>query len=147
LDTSTVHRRELGVAKEEMKDPYSVLDNAEEEHHADRIAYTHETIPVAAFFLVLERVQEVHDACLFDYPHGEIPMNSESQYKLWPVFHSWNLYHADIRPARDDGKSLLMCLEWRSRKRKKYKKKLKQQHLPDDLYHHWIQTEVQDVHL
>jgi hypothetical protein len=77
------------VAKEEMKEPfapdagyYSVLDNDEEEHHAYRIACSHETIPVAAFSPVLERVQEVHDACLFDYPQGEIPMHSERQHKL-----------------------------------------------------------------
>ena len=56
---------------------YSVLDNTEEEHHTYRIACSHETIPVAAFSPVLEMVQEVHDACLFDYPHGEIPMQSE----------------------------------------------------------------------
>jgi hypothetical protein len=58
-----LHRRELGVAKEEMKEPfaaelpdagyYSVLDNAEEEHHAYRIACSHETT-VAAFSPVLE---------------------------------------------------------------------------------------------
>jgi hypothetical protein len=33
------------------------------------------------------------------------------------------------------------------RKRKKYRKKLKKHHLLDNLYHHWLQTEVQDVHL
>jgi hypothetical protein len=52
-----------------------------------------------------------------------------------------------IRPARDDGKSLLKWIKWRSRKRQKYKKKLKKQHFLDALYHHWLQTEVQDVHL
>ncbi len=130
-----------------MKDPfapgagyYSVLDNVEETHHTYRMSCSHETIPISAFSPVLEVVQEVYDACLFDYPDGEIPMHSERQDKLWPVLHSWK-YHAGIRPARDDGKSLFKWLKWRSRKRKKFKKKLK----VDDLYHHWLQTEVQDV--
>ncbi len=72
-----------------MKDPFapdvgyfSVLDSAEEDHHAYRITSSHEAIPVAVFYPVLEMVQEVHDACLFDYPHGEIPMHSERQHKL-----------------------------------------------------------------
>jgi hypothetical protein len=69
-------------------------------------------------------------------------MHSERQHKLLSVFQSWK-YHDGIRPARDDGKSLLNRLKWRSRKRKKFKKKLKL----DDLYHHWLQTEVQDVNL
>ena len=141
------NRRECGEAKEEMKDPfapgagyYSVLDNAEA-HDGYRITYYHDKIPVA-FDPVLERVQKVHDACFSDYLHEEIPTHSEKQHKLWPVFQSWK-YHAGIRPARDDGKSLLKWLRWRSRKRKKFKKK----YLLDDLYHHWLQTEVQDVNL
>jgi hypothetical protein len=87
-------------------------------------------------------VQEVYAAYLYDFPHGEIPMHSERQHKLLSVFQSWK-YHDGIRPARDDGKSLLKWLKWRSRKRKKFKKKIKL----DDLYHHWLQTEVQDVNL
>ena len=87
-------------------------------------------------------VQEVYAAYLYDFPHGEIPMHSERQHKLLSVFQSWK-YHAGIRPARDDGKSLLKWLKWRSRKRKKFKKKLKL----NDLYHHRLQTEVQDVNL
>ena len=46
-----------------------------------------------------------------------------------------------MRPARDDGKSLIKLLKWRSRKKKKFKK--------TDLftvpYRDWIQTEVHDV--
>jgi hypothetical protein len=139
------NRCERGVAKEEMKDPfapgsgyYSMLDN-EEAHDGYRIPRYHDKIP-AAFDPVLERGQEMHDACFSDYLHEEIRTHSEKQHKLWPVFQSWK-YHADIRPARDDGKSLFKWLRWRSRKRKKFKKK----HFLDDLYHHWIQTEVQDV--
>jgi hypothetical protein len=139
---SQFNRRERGVAKEEMKDPfttgagyYSVLDNAEKTHDGYRITCYHDKIP-AAFDPVLERVQEVHGAYFSDYLHEEIPTHSEKQHKLWPVFQSWK-YHAGIRPARDDGKNLLKWLRWRSRKRKKFKKK----HLMDDLYHHWRQTE------
>jgi hypothetical protein len=138
------NRRERGVAKEEMKAPwlvalgagyYSVLDNAEAHD-----GY-HDKLP-AALSPVLEMVQEVHDVFSFDYIHEEILMHFEKQRKLWPVFQTWK-YHAGIRPTRDDGKSLLKWLKWRSRKRKKFKKKLKL----DDLYHHWFQTEVQDVNL
>ena len=137
---SQFNRRERGVAKEEMKAPfapgagyYSVLDNAEE-HDGYRIP--------AALNPVLEMVQEVHDVFSFDYLHKEILMHFEKQRKLWPVFQTWK-YHAGIRPARDDGKSLLKWLKWRSRKRKKLKKELK----PVDLYHHWLETEVEDVNL
>ncbi len=107
-------RRERGVAKEEMKDPfapgagyYSVLDNAEA-HDGYRIPHYHDKT-LAAFDPVLERVQEMHDACFSDYLHEEIPTHSEKHHKLWPVFQSWK-YHADIRPVRDDApsKSLLM---------------------------------------
>ena len=49
---------------------YSVLDNTEEAHHAYWIACSHETMPAAAFSPVLEMVQEVHAAYLYDYPHG-----------------------------------------------------------------------------
>jgi hypothetical protein len=51
----------------------------------------------------------VHGAYFSDYLHEEIPTHSEKQYKLWPVFQSWK-YHDGIRPARDDGKSLLKWL-------------------------------------
>ncbi len=112
---------------------YSVLDNAEA-HDGYRITGYHDKIP-AALSPVLEMVQEVHDVFSFDYIHEEILMHFEKHRKLWPVFQTWK-YHAGIRPARDDGKSLLKWLKWRSRKRKKLKKKLK----PVDLYHHWLET-------
>jgi hypothetical protein len=107
-----------------------VLDNAEEEHAA------------AGFYPVLEMVQEVHDRYLFDSPNGEIPIHSQKKHKhkLWPVFQSWK-WHAGIRPARDDGKSLLKCFKWRSRK----KKKLKTADLVAAPYRNWLQTEVHDV--
>ena len=87
-------------------------------------------------------VQEVHDVFSFDYIHEEILMHFEKQHKLCPVLQTWK-YHVGIRPARDDGKTLLKWLKWRSAKRKKLKKKLK----PVDLYHHWLETEVTDVNL
>jgi hypothetical protein len=105
------NRREHGVAKEEMKDPfapgagyYSVLENAEE-HDGYRIPCYLDKIP-AVFDPASERVQEMHDACFPDYLHEEIPTHSEKQHKFWPVFQSWK-YHSGIRPAQDDGKSLL----------------------------------------
>jgi hypothetical protein len=55
-------------------------------------------------------VQEVHDVFSFDCIHEEILMHFEKQRKLWPVFQTWK-YHAGIRPARDDGKSLLKWLK------------------------------------
>ena len=83
---SQFNRRERGVEKEEMKDPfttgagyYSVLDNEEETHDGYRITCYHDKIP-AAFDPVLERVQEVHDACFSDYLHEEIPTHSEKQH-------------------------------------------------------------------
>jgi hypothetical protein len=115
-----------------------MLDSAEA-HDGYRIPRYHDKIP-AAYDPVLERGQEMHDACFSDYVHEEIPKHSEKQHKLWPVFQSWK-YHAGIRPARDDGKSLLKWLKWRSRKRKKFKKKLKL----DAQY--GLETEAQDGHL
>jgi hypothetical protein len=53
--------------------------------------------------------------------YSEILMHFEKQRKLWPVFQTWK-YHAG---------------------RKKLKKKLK----PVDLYHLWLETEVEDVNL
>jgi hypothetical protein len=80
------NRRERGVAKEEMKGPfapgagyYSVLDNAKEAHDGYRITCYHDKTP-AAFDPVLERVQEVHDACFSDYLQEEIPTHSEKQH-------------------------------------------------------------------
>ena len=55
----------------------TLLDNAQETHYGYWIASSHEKIPAAGFYPVLEMVQEVHDGYLFDSPNGEIPIHSK----------------------------------------------------------------------